>query len=718
MSRTSCRSIVPALMFALTLALGGGALLPAPAAAGDDMILFYSGGLDRILVDEKDQGLKNALGLIDERILELPGELHQPMIPAGLIVQALELLKSPQHLRLGLLDEGEGAQGVPIRGQWTIETAAEGQAKECADAVLGFLGGIFGPLEAQEIPGMPGLSRIDRFGVPIFFGATRIGGREALVLAGQEVQTDPVNLGSLDLPRGVEPVMAFRLDYREYGKLLGMAPIDAKELEALDLFGFFGPDAGVLTMVMGYDEEVAHGTVRYSNFRPFAEKLGYLAEEPLSARDLALVPADATAAQVSRVNFSGLGKMFERMITLAAEGEDVFGKIAEETGIHPIKDLLDLLGDTVGFYLSDTTGGGGLLSAVAFVRLEDEEAFAATLERIVATLNGLGSEQAKGYVQVRSRTAGDRQIHSLHFPGLPVPIGVHCAIAGGVFYAAASEPALQGAIEQGKGGRPGLLDNPGFRGMVSREELASAIGVAFTDVPRFAGDGYSLLALACTALANAVRSPSDPARDPGSIIPDYHSFLKGARPSVTLSYWQGDDIVSTIRSDRSWMVNTAGTLGNPVLGAVIAGVGAAAIPTVLAVRQTKERAASISSAANLHVIAAALRAYWVARGEAPESLGELVSAGYCEAKMLASPAGSALDAKGDYWFDLAAAAMPEGVNPHRIVGYDRGMYASSGHVWVMFGDGSVRKLQKAEFDSLIRSDPNKGTDFHLPPQGL
>jgi hypothetical protein len=77
-------------------------------------------------------------------------------------------------------------------------------------------------------------------------------------------------------------------------------------------------------------------------------------------------------------------------------------------------------------------------------------------------------------------------------------------------------------------------------------------------------------------VANAMRSPTDPERDPGLVVPTFNELREGARARLSYGYWRGDDFVSESHTDRSVLVNAASALGAgsvaaPLIAAMVAG---------------------------------------------------------------------------------------------------------------------------------------------------
>ena len=64
--------------------------------------------------------------------------------------------------------------------------------------------------------------------------------------------------------------------------------------------------------------------------------------------------------------------------------------LQQNTGFHLYRDFIDPMGAVCGLYASDTTGGGGLLSMVAFVELADAAAWRSTQSRVEDMIDKLG----------------------------------------------------------------------------------------------------------------------------------------------------------------------------------------------------------------------------------------------------------------------------------------------------------------------------------------
>ena len=679
---------------------------------------IYSGGLEGLLVDKKDQELLKALRLIDERMAELPLETGQP-IPVAPIQFAWQLFTGPMSLRAGMKEgAGEAQHGPPIFAVAEFYADTEKRAEGFLQRFTGMLNA-FGRMPIQPAPDLPNMKVIDLDGTPFYFGVTKQG-KPALSLGLNTAPTQQFDFGKSNLPQGVEPAMKFELDARELQPLFEMIRNqhgDEEEIAPmmahLEMFGFAGPNATTITSELGYAADRAHIASRFARYRQLMAGSGMLTEQRLTAADLRRVPADATYARISKYNFGGIGQALQSLAEQAGhdEEQDIMGMVEMHTGINPQRDVLDHLGQTAGIYMSDSTGGGGWLSMAAFVEVKNSEGLQQTMNKLASMANQLGTQHAKGYVRVSERTVNDVAMTVLSFPGLPVPLELSWSIADGYLYGALTPGSLLSAIQQGKASNKGLSDNPRFAEM-GGTKVDNAIQVTFVDTPRMIRDGYGLVNLAMSAVSNAVRSPSDAQRGVGVIMPSLNDLTNGAKAAVSVVAIEGDDMTVRMQLDRSVLVNLSGGFG--LLGGSSGTIATTALMAGMlmpALAKAREAAKETKSAAQLRGISMAIMTYAREHGEkVPASLDVLVEKGFLTKEMLQSPVGPAPDGD-DYWIN---ADEPNDFNAKRVLGYDRAMYANSDKVAVVFFDGHVEILDSLDFDELLEEEPNANKDFNLP----
>jgi general secretion pathway protein G len=240
---------------------------------------------------------------------------------------------------------------------------------------------------------------------------------------------------------------------------------------------------------------------------------------------------------------------------LGEEGTEALAKIRSTLGIELGPDLLEPLGQTFGFFLSGSTGGNDLASAVGFVAVDDSARLATTLDTLAARLNAIGESVGEGRVRARPYERGGARGFELVFPGLPVPIRPALALHGGFLVAAASPQALSAALASAGAAAPGNA----YLGWSWRMHLAPALvgplddvqSLFYLDTPRLAHQGFGMASLLAAAIANGLLSPADPSRDPGLVIPPLPELLHGSRPVVLLARIRGQDLLTAGTMDRS-----------------------------------------------------------------------------------------------------------------------------------------------------------------------
>ncbi len=550
------------------------------------LVVDYAGA-GALLVDKKDRALKDALAMLPTRIRELPGEIPgADQIPPPVLDTLLTLLTNPARLAVTFdqdrQDEGMFGLGAVISfgpGEEKAVTEMHGTI----NAVLAMAGGA-GEAEAStkydqmlEIPSPAG-------------GIIRYGPRQGKdgwryeMHAGVSADPDGV-FGALPSPMaGLTTIARAKLDFRPIG------PAIEQHLEAmggdageqvtgmLKGMGIVGPDAIRYSWQSGYtkDEMVSYTTIE--GLKKHAKNMG-VPTTPLKDSVFALIPSDASVAALYQADLSGTLDTIKEALEQDPNAAQGLEQFEGATGVNPIDDLLGCLGGTFGFYMSESTGGQ-LASMIAFVSLSDRARFEQAHLKLVGFANAMlaSEEAARGYAKVRSWTDGDTQLFSMAFPGIPVPVEVTWALQGDWLVVGMMPQSTLAAARQiaGKGDK-GLRDNKSFAALLPAGKQLNSF--SFIDSPKLMKDGYQYVCLAGSAIANAVRSPHDPDREPGLIVPPLNELRAGAKPLFTYAYWSGDDYVTESHADRSFLVNTCGVIGAaspffPLIGAAIGAAGA------------------------------------------------------------------------------------------------------------------------------------------------
>ncbi len=592
----------------------------APQAHTEPYFSLQYTGLDSFLVDPKDAGLRKALGMADDRLLEVLREFGQDDLPPGTIELVAGLLSGPVALTLDMADEPIPGLPVPVVAELLVSRDSEAAAQTLTGDLVTWLEGLGMPLEQPA----PGETCALPAPVPLWMGTD---GREFFIRFGRESTTLAPSLDDL-VPAGSNLSFAGRMDYGSFLSLVmemeGVAGAQGDEMMAL--FDQIGLSDMAYEWAIATDDQRQLMVFNMPGWGKTARELGLLAEKNLDEEFLRCIPADATWASCFSFDLRGVLEYYQGLMDMATDGEmDLIAVIEEAVDINVEEELLAPFGSRGAIYASDTTGGGGAMSMVLVLELADRDAFVKTLARAKEAVNGPLADMASGYVRFSDWNGPGIHFGSLIFPGMPIPFEL-TVIAGGSHAVIALTPqAALAAISQVVEPGSSLLDNPAFREQLSGP-VDGCTAIQFVDTPRLLRDGYGTVALVCAALTNAVRSPSDAQRDPGLILPGYAELGHDAKAIVGTVRVVGDDFRTEYRADRSQLVNATGIVGmlfnGPALPLVALGLtGTLAMPRVA---HSMEDAYEGKAMADIEEIHAALRQYNVLNGRYPDSLEELV----------------------------------------------------------------------------------------------
>lgn len=543
-------------------------------------------GAGSMLVDKKDQALKEAITMLAARVRELPREVPgMDEIPAPILDTLLTLLTSPARLAV-TFDPDRQPEGM--FGAGVVMSFGPGE-QDAVNQMHGTVGFALAQAGAAG-EGEPSDKYTEMLEVPSPVGGViRYGPRKAAdgwryeLHAGAAPDPDSA-FGILPAPMsGVTPVARAILDFRPVGPMLeqqleAMGGPEGEELSRkLSGMGLIGPDAVRYTYQSGYTKDEQVGYMVVEGMKKHARTMG-VRTEPLNDAVFAMIPSDATMAGVYQADLTPTIEMLEEALARTPNGAEGLANFTSATGVDPFEDILGCLGGTFGFYMSESTGGQ-LGSVIAFASLRDRARFEKAHHKLVGFANTMlaSEEAARGYARIRTWKDGQTQMFSLAFPGLPVPVEATWALQGDWLVMGLMPQSTIAATRQiaGKGDK-GLRSNAGFAAAIPADKAMNSF--TFIDTPRLMKDGYQYMCLAGSAIANAARSPTNADREPGLVIPPLSELRVGARPMFRFTHWRGDDFVMESHADRSMLVNVCGGLGAaapffPVIGAAI---GAAA----------------------------------------------------------------------------------------------------------------------------------------------
>ena len=273
----------------------------------------------------------------------------------------------------------------------------------------------------------------------------------------------------------------------------------------------------------------------------------------------------------------------------APQAEEMLEQITAMTGVDILSDVLPSIGDTVITYVSDSTGGGSLASQVFLISLADRAKLTAANGKLITYVNEQLSneETARGYISVRKWSdegSGAAEFYSVRFPGVPIPLEPTYAMTDKHLIIGLSPQAAVAAVRQatGKGG-PGIMSNATIAGALPKGRKLNSF--SFSDTSKVLKAGYPYVCAMGSMVGNLVRSrdgqEGGKMREPGMIVPTYSELIANVKPQVSYSYWDGKNLVSEWRGDKSMLVNMGAVVGQystywPIIAALAAGGAAAA----------------------------------------------------------------------------------------------------------------------------------------------
>lgn len=547
----TCLASAPAPPIALPLAL-----VRAPqegiGQVVDDAVPILKlriGDLEDFVSHPKDAGLKAALGMLQARVSEL--EAQVPFMPpeAAMLLSEdvfpvlLETLTARKSITVGLSPSMLEANGAPV----AMGLMLEDSSPEAAEARMGRIAAL---AEMMGFPLPPGLLAVKGSDVHGTFGieASRDVAIEAAALLPPGSKTMAVELDVAQLLSLVQDLTADNLDAEDIASTIDMV---TKFISSTNV-----------QMAWANDGQKTHAVQLSRGALDGLQQFGFYGGEPLKPGDLLAIPADATMAQVVRVDmktaFESLNSMIAEMAEEQGEDFDLQEFAQGAIDLDLTEEFFGKLGDLAGFYSSQSTGGGGITSGVLFASVKDAEGLRESLEKAAEGLNGLAGIYAQNFVSIRPWTSGGVEYTTLMFPGLPVPLELTMAVGDSMLVAAMTPQAAMAAMAQ--------LSNTGVTSLATHPALSSGftentVGLTYVDNAHFAREGYGLTCLMMGAVSNAMRSTTDPDRDPGPIVPSYGAFMAGIAPTVGYLERRGKDVVAFSSGDGSLLVQTAAASG-------------------------------------------------------------------------------------------------------------------------------------------------------------
>lgn len=565
------------------------AAAPVQEQPTGDAFVLWSAGIEALAPDERDAGfVSGLLGL--EELLDTLGEgldTPLPMFPRV----AARWAHRPLDLRFGIT--AEGAPRLHVAIEFDSLEEAEDQTAAARD-LFTELG-----VELSASSDSPSSFWGTTPEGPMTLTAAARGERGALVMtinARPDVDVARPSLAALG-----EREPAWMTVYDGAQLLRGMRKLADEEsagdpeqarknqlvFSVLDRLDLVGADTPRRTWAVSHGPKESM-TLRHVDgwANSFAARRGVT---DVGREHVALIPRDAVWAWLGNAHPSVLTEVAREV-----EPEQVaqaLGMAAAMTGVDLEQDLLGNIGPVCGAYAASSSGPSALTGLVLFAKSDDAEAVADALETLIDAIPVPPEERP---FQVETWSHEGLQCTSVAFPGMPVPVEPSFCASGDVVFLAMGRNALRQALDQASA-ETSLLDHPRFA-KLSERVFKDLIGFSFLDSPACVQKGYGTLSMLLAGLNNAGRAHGAP--DLSQLLPTGAKLAGGMRPTLSLEYRRGEDLLGIKAHDRSWIARTAATVGSPVgeLNPMMTSmVAAVAIPNLLSARLSANESAAIAT---------------------------------------------------------------------------------------------------------------------------
>ncbi len=574
---TRPRQLLRTGLVGLSMVIVAGSTLARPESEPpkvQTLFVMKHAALNRWLVDAKDQRFADALTLLPARLMELPKESNGKFNDqaAGAINTVIATLARPGHVAI-TLNAGNVADGLYNYG---IVFSADFEDQKSADAAHAQIKSMLAGANLPPAPvGNKRIATMDDTQIPNF-ARVSYGPRQAADGWKYEIivgTLDNPDLAFANVPKPTIPetYLSGEVDLSALTPLASFAQMAAGPqnpqlshmMSELTASGLIGQNAIKMRYEAGYTNEDALTRFAVVDAAPYADRLG-LGKEPLTDAELRIIPADATWASMSRGGLSTLRHALDQVLTQAPEASQGLLQFKQMTGVDLKADVIDALGETFGYYASDSTGGGSLASVVAMLNFKDRAKFQAAHAKLVEFANAaLAQNNEIGrYARVRSWNEQGVDLMSLRFNGLPIPLELTYAATENWFIVGLTpQSTLAAALQAAGKGDPGLAGTPAVASLRKKHNGVTAL--TFIDTARMLHAGYPLVSMIGSAVSNAMSTPPmhGEGRSVGMLIPTYRDFAAGVIPMIQVGYWDGQSYIVDTHADRSMLVNAGGALG-------------------------------------------------------------------------------------------------------------------------------------------------------------
>ncbi|MCH2135175.1 MAG: hypothetical protein MK101_01180 [Phycisphaerales bacterium] len=580
----------------LVLSWAGFGVQAQAEPSSERFISIYSSGIDGWLADSRDAGMREALRrLIINGLTLPPGTSNDDRMKMDWV---MPFILGETSFELDILPPD--TPGVPA----FVQFASQGVRGFGGESMLRRMQPIahdFGLQLVGPDPSHPGLTKFET------------GTSGNMAWAGAEEGTfylsaphppvhDRDSFADAGLPAGTTLLGGLRVNFDALSPMLEKeASVSPAEAAILKSWGLTGQDALRCVFAVGGTDESVHLAGRVENY---GKHFGYIIPAGGVTQDqLKRVPRSAACVQCTRLDLATyLSGLIESLTAASSDRDQQMAKqgkaMAEAMlGIDIHADLLAPMGDAFTCYLSEETGGNGVLSAVCMVSLKDASKMADTFGKISAALDRIAAAETSGYVRMLDVDMhGAQRAVSLRFPGIPLPLEPTIAVADGWLVAGLFPQSVAAAIAQFDA-KDSILDAVGFQ-HAGGVKGVGAVQVQYLDERLRAREGYWLAAMIGAAIDNYTRPVHKADQVAPNAVPPFAGLTGDVRSGLCIARMDGTAITVTGNADRSMVAQMSAGLGQlvalaPIVIPVAAVAGVQSYEAAIKAREAAQQAAQV-----------------------------------------------------------------------------------------------------------------------------
>lgn len=215
------------------------------------------------------------------------------------------------------------------------------------------------------------------------------------------------------------------------------------------------------------------------------------AAKPLTSKDLAVIPGDASIAMAVKLDVQDIYKTFLNILDRIEPRarmefmDEVIHEPGRALGIDIEKDIIGSLGDTLCLWNAPSDGGLVFTGLTLSVDLADADRFQQALEKVMNFVQmqtgsawEMGSRRARRGVYVSNFIYKGVKVYHINSVGEEIPIAPAWCVANGKVYASLFPQMLKTVLARGADASGSMAANPAF------SNLDNVISASYMDFPR------------------------------------------------------------------------------------------------------------------------------------------------------------------------------------------------------------------------------------------